>query len=203
MLGEFAASHVVEGGSKFSQVLFWVYIAMFGFMAIPPLMAATWVAFHEAEVQPSKFAKRLIIAGVVLHFFVMFPAELWNEYILRSFVQSSPCPLKAFSFFDLILMAHIPVYAMIFSFVVIEHRRNAVLGQTSYYQDACERLHVASLVPPSAAALSPRGAAGTMGGYGSINANNAAGGYSPRNGSMLTNDVSLRSVEQTPKAAHS
>jgi hypothetical protein len=196
MVGEFAASHVVHDGTTMANVLFWVYITMFGIMAVPPLLAATWVLFHEAEVQPTLFAKRLIMIAMILHFFLVFPATLWNRHLLEGFVRRHPCPMRFLSFYDMILLAHLPLHIMIFAFVVIEHRRNSLLGQMSHYQDVCERLHVASTAP----AATPRAAAD----YGSINASAPAGqgsAHSPRQGSMLSTDVSLRSVQQTPKAS--
>lgn len=127
--------------SSTTHALYWVYIATLLLLACPTILSALWVVLHQGAVyQPSGSAKLLLSIGVLSHLVLMLPPSLWNRHMLRHWVDTNPCPLHVFSFFDLLLIFHVLCTLLIFLFAVLEHHRNASVAHKEHFVQCEKRL---------------------------------------------------------------
>jgi hypothetical protein len=140
-VGDFITSHIVSAASAAADALFWVSIGALLLLAVPTVLSTFWVVLHESQMQPTRLAKSMLILGVVMHTVVELPPAFWNDHLLASFVDSNPCPLTYLSFYDMILVGQCVTAALLFAFVVLEHRRTSTIVHLDYLAFCDDRLY--------------------------------------------------------------
>jgi hypothetical protein len=123
-VGETIAASVITHTAAVDDVFLYVYIAAVTFINLPNVFAALWIVVHDAELKPSKAAAACLMTGVALRFVAIYPAALWNDHLLKRFVDATPCPLGGYaSFYDGVSALMLVAHSLIIAFVVLEFRR--------------------------------------------------------------------------------
>ena len=140
----FVSSHIVDDSSSVASAMYWIYITSLVIIMIPPMLATFWISFHEAEMQPSRTAKGVLLVAVVVRLLTIYPPSLWNDHVLQSWVDRNPCPVAGkLSFYDCLLVMHFVSNTLLLVFIALEHRRNAKTCLSEYYAQMSQQLEVA------------------------------------------------------------
>jgi hypothetical protein len=170
LCAELLTAAVVGDGTTAVNDFFWIYVACVFLINLPVFFNCGWIAVHKGAVRPSNVARTLLILGVVLRLWFMWPADLWNgQMIPTSTLEASPCPLGGvLSAFDVVMLLAFGVYGGLFAFTVLEYRRNRLL-------------HIDLLVDQLGAQVDDLGSNSSMG-YGTLpsSAARSGGGGAPR-----------------------
>ncbi|CUE97792.1 transmembrane protein, putative [Bodo saltans] len=140
-VGDFITSHTVSATSAAADALFWVSVGSLLLLAIPTILSTFWVVLHESQMQPTRLAKCMLTLGVLMHTIVELPPAFWNDHLLESFVDRTPCPLTYLSFYDMILVGQCITAGLLFAFVLLEHRRTSTIVHLDYLAFCDDRLY--------------------------------------------------------------
>lgn len=143
---DFVSNHIVDELSTVANYFYWGYVVMLGILNIPVVLAVLWINCHEAPIQASRAAKAIVTIATAIHVVVVLPPTFWTIYafnlnttgaivVPQDDITDDACPLMGghMSKFDFVVVANIISLALYFTFVVLEHRRNRLIGQTDHY----------------------------------------------------------------------
>lgn len=142
LVADFIVSHLTsDHDTVLNETIFWIYFVFLIILALPYVLAMIWVALHDAEVEPRFVSKVVLFIGVTLHTLVMLPPEFWNKHVLKGFVKEHPCPAKYLSVYNFVLIGQFIGMSLVFAFVWLEHKRNALIEIDNHYSRVSQSLN--------------------------------------------------------------